>query len=58
MLQLSNIVTVIWIPGRSGIPGNEIVDKMAQEATNRQHTFIPIPFSDFFRDVRGAIYEQ
>ena len=26
ILQLNNKVTVIWIPGYSGIPGNEIVD--------------------------------
>jgi len=30
----SNKVTLVWIPGHHGIPGNDETDKLAKEETN------------------------
>ncbi|CAD6233143.1 GSCOCG00012246001-RA-CDS, partial [Cotesia congregata] len=40
-------VHLVWIPGHSGISGNETADRLAKEAViSARRTFTPIPFKD------------
>ncbi|KAH0535291.1 hypothetical protein KQX54_015729 [Cotesia glomerata] len=45
--QQQLLVHLVWIPGHSGILGNETADRLAKEATTSvRRTFTPIPFKD------------
>jgi ribonuclease HI len=42
-----NKVTLVWIPGHQGIPGNKESDRLAKEGTTEvpPNQFMAIPFS-------------
>ena len=38
---------ICWINGHAAVPGNEIADENAKEATRRQEEMIVFPYQDF-----------
>ena len=50
-------VTLTWVPSHVGIQGNENVDAEARQASLRPPEFIPIPFRNWFPEIRRRAKE-
>ena len=42
--KIGKTVELCWIPGRAGIPGSEVADEKAKEASKRQEEVIACPY--------------
>ena len=50
-------VTLTWVPNHVGILGNESVDWEAKKAAHKSPEFIPIPFRNWFPEIRKRTNE-
>ena len=55
--ECQNQVVIQWIPGHSDIPGNEIADAMAKEATTSEGPNRPISFNSAVATIKAKIKE-
>jgi hypothetical protein len=53
-LDRSSTITLHWVPGHAGIPGNEEADQLAGEATLLPQEEVPITFESASARVRAA----
>ena len=51
-------IVLNWVPSHIGIEGNERADRIAKEAACQPEEFIPIPFKDWYSNVRKRMYER
>ena len=51
-------VELCWTPGHAGIPGNEIADERAKEASRRQEEMIACPYQDLFPYINDVIHQK
>ena len=49
--------TLTWVPSHVGILGNESVDLEAKKAAHKSPEFIPIPFRNWFQEIRKRTNE-
>ena len=49
-------VKLCWVPGHSGINGNEMTDKAAKVATKEQEEFILIARTNWTSIINDAVY--
>lgn len=50
-------ITFSWVPGHSGIRGNDKADEAAKQGRNETKLDIPLPAQDVLRSMRNKIWE-
>ena len=61
--EISTLITAcktlafMWIPGHSGIEGNNNADETAKRATAQPPQFITIPYTDWYPYIRTTTYQ-
>ncbi len=62
VLSEVNQVTIMWVPGRSGIQQNEAADRLAREGARSRpigpEPFLPLSFSKFKSKIRSWIEKK
>lgn len=59
LISLNCQVTLAWIPSHLGIPGNELVDSLAKEASSKGTSLdSPLPPSDLFPLVNTVVFSD
>ena len=51
-------VTFLWVPGHSGIGGNDAADTIAKKATQQPPQFITVPYTDWYSYIRDTTMRQ
>ncbi len=58
VLSEVNQVTIMWVPGHSGIQQNETADRVARTRPIGPEPFLPLSFSRFKSEIRNWIEKR
>ena len=57
-IEAGRSVNFLWVPGQSGIPGNDKAVQEAKKVARQAPTFITVPYTDWNGHMRESTYEM
>ena len=51
-------ITFLWIPGHSGVKGNDRADQAAKQSAGQSPQFITVPYTDWYSYIRETTYTR
>ena len=58
LMKANNNITLQWIPGHRGIPGNDRADTLAKVANTKPRTVLMLPTEDYYKIINENVNKQ